>query len=33
MSKSKKKPEPKPDGPEYWHGWKVEKGVVPRGPV
>ena len=32
MSKSKKKPEPKIEAPEYWHGWLVEKGVVQEGP-
>jgi len=32
MKNNKKKPEPKPDGPEYWHGWKVEKCVVQEGP-
>ena len=32
MSKNRKRPEPKPEVPEYWHGWKVEKGVVQEGP-
>ena len=32
MKNNKKKPKPKPEIPEYWNGWLVEKGVIQEGP-